>query len=370
MQEAADRPSAKRRAAIFGATGFTGRLVFAEARRQGLPVVLAGRNEASLKEMAESGGGADVRVGNPERPASLDGLFDDVGAVINCAGPFTRLGEPVLAAALAQGAHYLDTTGEQEWMARAMERHAPEAERRGLTAIVAHAFEYAVGDCAARLAVESMPGAASLEVFNRVAGFGASRGTKKSALEAMRVPALALVGGALVQERAASHRATVRFPGDERHRVGISFGGGEVLSARRFGAMLKDARTYLVVPEAAAFVLPALVGIALPLLGGRVGAWLERRIDAGSFGPGAERERQPWWVQARVRTASGQGRRVTVSGRDAYGVTAVLAVNGARDLLEGRALRAGVVTSAQAFEPRALLAALAPQGVAWREDPL
>lgn len=358
----------QRRVVLFGATGFTGRLVFAEARRQGFPLVLAGRNETALKEMAESGGGAEVRVGDPQRPATLEGLFEGAGAVINCAGPFTRLGEPVLAAAIAQGAHYLDTTGEQEWMRRAMEAHSPEAERRGLTAIPAHAFEYAPGDCAARLAVEATPGASSLEVFNRVEGFGASRGTKKSALEALRVPALALVGGELVRERAASHRATVRFPDDDRHRVGISFGGGEVLSARRFGPMVRDARTYLVVPEAAAFVLPRLVRLALPLLDTGLGAWLDRRIDAGSFGPGSERARQPWWVQARVRTASGQGRRVTVTGRDAYGITAVLAVNGARSLLAGRALRAGVVTSAQAFEPKALLAELEPQGVAWRED--
>jgi short subunit dehydrogenase-like uncharacterized protein len=355
---------------LFGATGFTGRLVLAEARRRGLSPVLAGRNEAALKELAESAGGAEIRVGDPERAASLEGIFEGAGVVINCAGPFLRLGEPVLAAAIAQGAHYLDTTGEQEWIRRAVERHSAEAERRGLTAVPAHAFEYAPGDCAARIAIESTPGAVSLEVFNRAEGFGTSRGTKKSALEAMRLPTLSLVAGELVAERTAAHRATVRFPDDERHRVGISFGGGEVLSARRHGAMIREARTYLVVPEAAAFVLPALTRIAIPLLDTPVGAWLERRIDAGSFGPGPERERQPWWIQARVRTSSGAGRRVSVSGRDIYGVTAVIAVSGACALLEGRALRAGVVSSAQAFDPRSVLAELEPHGATWREDPL
>lgn len=353
---------------VYGATGFTGRLVVAEARRQGVPVVLAGRNEPALKALAEESGGADVRVGDPLRPVTLEGLFEGAGVVVNCAGPFTRLGEPVLAAALAQGAHYLDTTGEQAWMKRAMDHLGPEAESRGLTAIVAHAFEYAVGDCAARLAVEATPGASMLEVFNRVEGFGTSRGTKKSALEALRVPALALAGGRLVEERAASKRATVRFPEDESVRVGISFGGGEVLSAARFAPTIRDARTYLVVPEVASAVLPVLLRVTLPLLETGLGGWLERRIDAGGMGPGSERERQPWWVQARVRGASGAGRRVTVSGRDAYGITAVLCVNGAKALLAGRARRAGVVTSALAFEPKDVLGGLADRGVTWRED--
>jgi hypothetical protein len=59
-----------------------------------------------------------------------------------------------------------------------------------------------------------------------------------------------------------------------------------------------------------------------------------------------------------------------VTGHDAYGITAVLAVNGARALVAGRAQRSGVMTTAQAFDPREMLAELAAHGVRWRQDPL
>ena len=70
---------------------------------------------------------------------------------------------------------------------------------------------------------------------------------------------------------------------------------------------------------------------------------------------------------ARVR-AAGRETRVTASGYDSYGITGVICAVGAQWLLAGRAARAGVVTSAQAFDPRAFLDALAPAGVAWRID--
>src|SRR5262249_45101180 len=107
----------RNRILVYGATGFTGRLVVDEARRRGVEPVLAGRSRRALDELADAVGGAEVRAADVAQPAALAGLFDGIAAVINCAGPFARLGEPVLRAAITAGAHYLDTTGEQLWMA-------------------------------------------------------------------------------------------------------------------------------------------------------------------------------------------------------------------------------------------------------------
>jgi short subunit dehydrogenase-like uncharacterized protein len=355
---------------VYGATGFTGRLVVDEARRRGIDPILGGRRRRALDELADAVGGAEVRTADAAQPTTLAGLFDGVGAVINCAGPFARLGEPVLRAAIAAGVHYLDTTGEQLWMARMMDLCAADAEQAGATAVLAHAFEYAIGDCAARIAVEETPGAETVEIFNRVEGFGTSRGTKKSALDVIAKPSLAVVNGRRREEPALSRRARVRFPDEDEDRVGLSFAGGEVLSVPGFAPSVRAVRTYLVVPAAAASALPALARAASALLRGPLRNLLERRIDRAGFGPGDERREQPWWVQARVRAAGGGGARVTASGYDSYGISAVIAVLGAQWLLAGRAKRAGVMTTAAAFDPRAFLDALADSGVAWRVDPL
>jgi short subunit dehydrogenase-like uncharacterized protein len=324
----------------------------------------------ALGELADAIGGAELRCADAERPESLAGLMDGVGAVINCAGPFARFGEPVLRAAIAAGAHYLDTTGEQLWMARMIDQLSTEAEARGVTAILAHAFEYAVGDCCARIAVEETPGAESVEVANRVEGFGTSRGTKKSALDVLGKPSLAVVNGRRREEPPFAQRARFRFPDEDQERVGLSFPGGEVLSAPGFAPNVRSVRTYLVVPPAAALVLPALARGAAALLRGPLRRLVERRIDASARGPGDERRSQAWWVQARVRAPGGRGVRVTASGCDSYGVTAVIALRGAQWLLGGRAKRCGVMTTAAAFDPRAFLDELRDAGVSWRSDPL
>jgi short subunit dehydrogenase-like uncharacterized protein len=363
-------PGGEQRVLVYGATGFTGRLVVDELRRRGVAPVLGGRRRAALEELAESLGEASLRVADAERPESLEALFDGVGVVVNCAGPFLRLGEPVLRAAIEAGAHYLDTTGEQAWMARAMDLLGADAERRGVTAILAHAFEFAIGDCVARIAVEATPGAESVEVATRVEGFGTSRGTKKSALDVLLRPALAVVNGRRREEAPFAQQVGVRFPDEDEVRLALSFGGGEVLSVPSFAPSVRTVRTYLVLPAAARLALPWLARAGSALLGSRVRRVLERRIDRMAEGPGDERRDQPWWVMARVRAPGGQGVRVTASGYDSYGASAVIAAVGAQWLLAGRAKRAGVVTTAQALDPRAFLDVLAGAGVSWRLDPL
>jgi len=362
--------TANRRVLVYGATGFTGRLVVDEARRRGVEILLGGRNRAALEDLAEAIGGAELRSADAARAETLAGAMDGVGAVINCAGPFAQLGEPVLRAAIAAGAHYLDTTGEQLWMARMIDLLSDEAEARGSTAILAHAFEYAIGDCCARIAVEETPGAETVEVANRVEGFGTSRGTKKSALDVLGKPSLAVVNGRRREEPPFAARARFHFPDEDRDRVGLSFPGGEVLSAPGFAPSVRNVRTYLVVPSAAAALLPGIARAAGALLRGPLRALALRRIDASAAGPGDERRDQAWWVQARVRAPGGRGARVTASGYDSYGTTAVIAVRGAQWLLDGRAKRAGVMTTAAAFDPRAFLDELRDAGVAWRSDPL
>src|SRR5919197_6288493 len=119
--------------AIYGATGYTGRLVAAELRRRGARAVLAGRNQAKLEIVAEDlGGDVETRPARLDDAPALRRLLEPCAAVIACAGPFRLHGEPVLAAAVEAGTHYLDTTGEQRFMRKVFEDYGPPAERAGV----------------------------------------------------------------------------------------------------------------------------------------------------------------------------------------------------------------------------------------------
>ncbi|MET0761963.1 MAG: saccharopine dehydrogenase NADP-binding domain-containing protein, partial [Thermoleophilaceae bacterium] len=132
--------------AVYGATGYTGRLVAAEVLRRGADAVLMGRNAAKLEIVAEDlGGGVETRVAALDDAPVLREARASCAAVISCAGPFSDHGEPVLRAAIEAGIHYLDTTGEQTYIRRAFEEFGPEAQGAGVALLPAMGFDYAPG---------------------------------------------------------------------------------------------------------------------------------------------------------------------------------------------------------------------------------
>ncbi len=94
---------------IYGANGYTGRLVAAEAVRRGQRPVLAGRSAAAIEPLA-------AQLGCPSRVFSLDSSaaksLAGIRAVLHCAGPFSATARPMMDACLEARAAYLDITGE------------------------------------------------------------------------------------------------------------------------------------------------------------------------------------------------------------------------------------------------------------------
>jgi short subunit dehydrogenase-like uncharacterized protein len=95
---------------IYGANGFTGRLIAQEAKRQGLAPILAGRNRAAIEGLARELSLASRVFDLSDRAAARTGLAA-VAAVANCAGPFSRTSRPMIDACLATRTHYVDITG-------------------------------------------------------------------------------------------------------------------------------------------------------------------------------------------------------------------------------------------------------------------
>ena len=116
---------------LYGATGFTGKLIAREARTMGAGVVLAGRNPNTLKAIAKKLD-LDWRAFDLADRARLDAALKGVSVVLNAAGPFSATARPVADACLKSGAHYLDITGEIDVFEALFARDA-EAKRAGVT---------------------------------------------------------------------------------------------------------------------------------------------------------------------------------------------------------------------------------------------
>ena len=154
------KPASAKPVIVYGASGYTGRLVCEYLREYNVPFVAAGRDETRLKSSMESHVAgietADyevVQVGHD--PDDLRDLFAGASVVCNTVGPFRTLGPEVVEACLATGTHYLDTTGEQDWLVTCDEKYGADFAAAGLLLAPGVAQMYTTGEIAAELCLES-----------------------------------------------------------------------------------------------------------------------------------------------------------------------------------------------------------------------
>ena len=318
------------RLAVLGATGFTGRLVLGEARVAGVALRLVGRRQEVLEELALPGD--ELRVADAASPGDA---FAGCSAVISCAGPFLRIGPAPVEAAIAAGADYLDSSGEQAWARLLFERF-----RGAETAILpCFGFDYVPGDVAARLAADGLEPLDELVVAYAASGTATSRGTRRTVGEILGQPVVAWQSGRLVPSRLGETTRTIRFPFGDRQVT--EFGGAEPLTVPRH-TDVRTVRSYLRIGRVATKAARAGRFVA-PVL----------KASAGLRGIGPDERSRAATRFAVVAEARGEqgGRRVTLTGSDPYLLTARLLVQGA--LLEPR--RSGPLAPAEAFDADVLI---------------
>ena len=143
---------------VYGASGYTGKLVCEFLRHFQIPFVAAGRNGTKLEKAMSLVPGIEtaeyeVREVAHEADALVE-LFQGAKVVCNTVGPFILWGEPVVEACVRAGCHYLDTTGEQAFLLESEERYGAEYEKQGLTLMPALAYMHAVLEIAMRACTE------------------------------------------------------------------------------------------------------------------------------------------------------------------------------------------------------------------------
>src|SRR5215217_3205628 len=148
------RRSMAPRIVVFGATGYTGRLVAEQLVARGERPILAGRSAGRLDELAGRLGGLETRVADVARPATVFDLVSEGDVLVSTVGPFAKWGEPALRAAIGAGGIYLDSTGEPTFIRRVFEEFGPPARRAGATLLTAMGYDFVPGALAGALALE------------------------------------------------------------------------------------------------------------------------------------------------------------------------------------------------------------------------
>lgn len=360
---------------LFGATGYTGRLTARAMKERGLEPVLAGRSPDKLRALADELGGLPTAVADAEDSESVQSLVDAGDVLVTAVGPFTLYGDAALSAAVRQGAHYIDSTGEPGFIRKVFRDQHEAARDRGIVLLTASGYDYVPGHCAAAVALREAGDAAErVDVgYYSPGAFSGSQGTEASSRVSLVEPGMVYRSGSLVEEYSGMEVATFEVDGDERPALSIP--SSEHYALPRQFPDLADVRVFLgwfgdrthtlhrfARVQAAAMKLPGV----RPL----VRALVARSAHSEGEGPdAAARAASSSHIVAEARDRRGAVlSRARMTGVNGYDFTASILAWMAAATLEGRVRGAGALGPVEAFGLDPLIEGCAEAGLALESE--
>jgi saccharopine dehydrogenase (NAD+, L-lysine-forming) len=229
---------------LYGANGYTGRLVARLAVARGDRPVLAGRSAAKIAALADELG-LEHRAFGLDDPDAIRRGLDGVTAVAHCAGPFSATAGPMARACVNAGLHYLDITGEIE-VFEELHGLTDRARAAGSVLLPGAGFDVVPTDCAAALLSEALPGAERLDLAF-LAGGGPSPGTARTTVEGMGKGGRARIDGVITEVPVGWRTIRADFPSGTRTVASVPWGD---VSTAFYSTGIGNITTYTAVPAA------------------------------------------------------------------------------------------------------------------------
>lgn len=363
------------RIVLFGATGYTGDLTARVLVARGARPVLAARGEARVRALAEELGGLEWAVADVARPDSVGALVERGDVLLSTVGPFARWGDPAVEAAIAAGAHYVDSTGEPPFIRRVFEQFGPRAAQAGSALVTALGYDWVPGNLAGALALREAGAAATRArigyfMTGSAGSEGMSGGTRASTAGALLEPSFAWRDGRLVTERGAKRlHAFEARPG--KLLQGISVGSSEHFGLPPVHPGLREVDVYLgwFGPASRAvqgFSLATAAITAVPGARAALQALAAKAVKGSTGGPdAAARAKTGSLMLAEALDDAGTVlASVRLEGANGYDFTAGMLAWGAQQAAAGAIHGAGALGPVGAFGLDALEQGAAEAGIA------
>lgn len=235
---------------VFGATGFSGRMVVEQLVARNIPVRTAARTAEKLDALAGRLSGVEPFVADVGQPESVVEAATGCELLITTVGPYTRHGAVAADAALAAGVPYVDITGEPPWLRRMFDEYDARAREAGIAMLPAFGYDYVPGNLAGALALERAgERAVQIDVAYFLAGRqrrdteSFSRGTLDSLKASSGEPGFSFRDGRIqpVEGRRSVQQHVV--DGEEVSAIGI--GASEHFTLPRFAPWLREVNVAL-----------------------------------------------------------------------------------------------------------------------------
>ena len=327
---------------IYGATGYTGRLIAEEAKARGLKPTLAGRNAEKVKAIAEELELPWAAFSVDDKHAAETALQDNA-LVLSVAGPFSATADQMMDACIATGTHYLDVTGEIAVFELAASK-TEQAEKAGVTLLPGVGFDVVPSDCIAAHTAKRASNPTDLTIAIYGLG-GASRGTAKTGVESLGTGTSVRRNGEISKTSKPMFR-DFEFDGESHEFIGVSWGD---VSTAYHSTGIDNIDVYF--PNAGPIKSMAKMSKNFGWLMRRkfVQNFLKKKIDEMPAGPTAEqRAKAGTQILAEVTDGSGTLYRSMLSCPNGYSLTADSAVTCSEKILATNG-KPGFQTPSKAF---------------------
>jgi short subunit dehydrogenase-like uncharacterized protein len=363
--------SDRRPVVIYGANGFSGRLIAEFLREYNVPFIAAGRSYAKIDDVMRHVPGietADYEVVETKGSVEeLTQIFAGAKVICNTAGPFIYNGPVVIEAALNAGCHYLDIGGEQAWIREVAEKWGCSFAQRGLLAAPATAFMSAVSDAAIRMCLENHRVIDTFEVLTMFKG-NPTFGSTQTIFAVIQTEAYYLEQNTLKPWPRAT-RYDVVVPGSIQTQLALAWGGfphpvwyknhPQVANVRSFGGLLDRQ-----IMEGVAATEKLFEEQIRPLPAAERQQTLGEMANAVTGGtPPRENPREHRTIDVIAGRGSTEAVQCVVFGTCCYRQTALIQAFAAKNLVRAAPRKVGFASAAEAFGHREILGVLETHGL-------
>jgi short subunit dehydrogenase-like uncharacterized protein len=358
---------------VYGASGYTGRLVCEYLREYGVPFIAAGRSAEKLNAAMKSNVAgietADYEVVEVAHTTeALTKLFTGASVVLNTVGPFAKFGPEVVHACLAAKCHYTDTTGEQDWLITLEEEFGTKFAQAGLLLSPGLAQMYTTGEIAAQLCLET-PGLDTLDIAVFWGGSPTIASTQTILVNAATSKAFFLQQNQMVEWQPDAGLYNLAIPGQHEMALALPWGGTShpvwfrkdprVANVKVLGGVFNKP-LMLGVPQIVAAALKATEGMPPDE---RYAALAKTAAGVMNSMPPRENPRLNKSVDS-VHATGPLGRaHCVIFGNCNYKQTGLLQAHAAYSLLQQPPKRVGFASGCQAFGHHELLGVLRSFGL-------
>jgi short subunit dehydrogenase-like uncharacterized protein len=329
---------------LYGANGYTGRLILNLATAYGLQPILAGRNESAIRTLAQQHH-LPFRIADVNNPEQLKEMLTGIPLVLHAAGPFKHTAFPMIEACLHTGTHYLDITGEIEVFEKA--RHYDKAaQEKGIMIMPGVGFDVVPTDCLSLFLKEELPDANYLQLAFTTLGGGVSHGTAVTMAEGLGEGGAVREEGRIVKKPLGHKGHWVNFGPKELFVMTIPWGD---VSTAYFTTGIPNIEVYTGIKPGIYKLLKFQPLYNWLLRTNWVRNYIKKRIKERPAGPD-EKQRSSSQSMVWGQVQNGEGKRVEASliTPDGYTLTAHSSLLIAKKVLESH-IKPGYQTPASVY---------------------